>query len=703
MANPPLNYPPTPGNVNPNILKPSTEFKREAVKVLAAILFFIVTYATLIIAALGLAALCAFGGIGLIVLKPAVITLMLGLGVAGLGVMVVYFLIKFLFKRHKVDRSGLIEITEKQHPRLFQFVRKLANETQTSFPKKIFLSADVNASVFYDSSFWSMFLPVKKNLQIGLGLVNAVNISEFKAIIAHEFGHFSQRSMKLGSYVYNMNHIIFNLLYDNENYERTVEQWANMSGYFAFFALLTIRIVKGIQWILQQVYGIVNRIYMSLSRQMEFHADTVSASVSGGNHLVSSLRRLEVADITYNNVFDFYHSHFKNGFKPDNIYPQHTEIMRIYAEVHGLPFEHQLPQVDASSFSRFNRERVVVKNQWASHPSTNDREDHLRSLQIETPPRHDSAWSLFEHPEELQRQVTQHIFEPVKYESPVEMVNEVSFREHYHEVVEQYKLPSIYKGFFDSRPLTKIDLRDLEKRRPDVNTIEQFLTDEVIGLPLKKNGLQNDLHTVAAIRDGHFKIKNFEFDGQKFKGRDAAKLHSQLEKDLEDTEAKLEEADQQVIAWFLHKAEATGNKEVLREKYSEVFLLTEASDNDVVVYNSMQEALIPLYQVMQIPQIEKAIVKLKEQEVTFRSRIERMIYDPTNDAFITEEQRKTAIEYLSKEWEYFKAQTYVQQSLERLNECLMMFFEVLSERSFRAKLEVLSLQLQFAGLREVVV
>jgi len=35
---------------------------------------------------------------------------------------------------------------------------------------------------FYNSSFWSMFLPVRKNLEIGLGLVNSINISEFKQL-----------------------------------------------------------------------------------------------------------------------------------------------------------------------------------------------------------------------------------------------------------------------------------------------------------------------------------------------------------------------------------------------------------------------------------------------------------------------------------------------------------------------------------------
>src|SRR5690606_1667330 len=206
-------------------------------------------------------------------------------------------LVKFLFKSNKIDRSGLFEIKKSDQPRLFEFVTRIAEETHTPLPKKIYVSADVNASVFYDSTFWSMFFPVRKNLQIGLGLVNAVTLSEFKAIIAHEFGHFSQRSMKLGSYVYHMNKIIFNLLHDNEGYENTLQSWANASWYFSIFAVITIRIVNGIKWVLRQVYALVNMQYMSLSRQMEFHADTISASVSGASHLITSLHRLEVADI----------------------------------------------------------------------------------------------------------------------------------------------------------------------------------------------------------------------------------------------------------------------------------------------------------------------------------------------------------------------------------------------------------------------
>src|SRR5690606_19395430 len=134
-----LLYPETPRNVDPKILEPSPEFRKEAMKAVGAIVFFIIMYFVLMIAGVALAALSVAGGIALIAAKPMFFTLMLGIGLAGLGVMVLFFLFKFLFKRQKIDRSGLIEITETDHPKLFQFIRTLAEETHTSFPQRIYL------------------------------------------------------------------------------------------------------------------------------------------------------------------------------------------------------------------------------------------------------------------------------------------------------------------------------------------------------------------------------------------------------------------------------------------------------------------------------------------------------------------------------------------------------------------------------------
>lgn len=691
-------YPITPTNVNSQILQPSPEFKQEALKVLASILFFIATYFLLVAAALGLAALSVAGGIWIVLLKPTFLTLVLGLGLAGLGVMVVFFLVKFLFKRHKVDRSGLIEVKEQEHPQLFDFVRTLARETQTSFPKKICLSPEVNASVFYDSSFWSMFLPVRKNLQIGLGLVNAVNLSEFKAIVAHEFGHFSQRSMKFGSYVYHVNHIIFNMLHDNDSYERVIERWASVNGYFAFFASLTVRIVRGIQWVLKQVYEVVNKVYMSLSMQMEFHADTVAASVSGGNHLITSLRRLEIADSTYNNVFSFYQENFKKGFKPENVYPQHREVMRLFAIKHGLQHEHGLPQLDSDTIARFNKTRVIVKDQWASHPSTDDREKHLQSLHIITPAQTEPAWALFEHPEELQRKVTEKIFEQVKYDSAVRLIDAQAFGAQFQESIQRYELPALYKGFFDGRAITKVDLRRIEDRTSSGSeSLDTLLTEEVLALPFHKNGLMRDIETLNTIVRGDVNAKSFEFSGEKYKAGDARMLQTKLEDELRETERLIAEADENLIAWFIRNVDHQ-SREQLRQRYSELFMMTEEMERQIEVHHKMQQCLFPLYQTMLVADIEKAVAALKLQEAEFKQLLERTLYDPKNNTFISDDQRSVAMEYLSKDEVCFRDNGYDQPALERLNESLYLLYHVASEKVFQAKASVLAMQLELVKI-----
>ncbi len=138
------------------------------------------------------------------------------------------FLFKFLFKQHKTDLSHLTEVTRIEEPAIFQMIEAIVKKLGTGFPKRVYFSASVNASVFYDSGFWSMFLPVRKNLEIGVGLINSVTEQELKAILSHEFGHFSQRSMKVGSYVYQVNKVIFNLLYDNESFDKTAENWSRI-------------------------------------------------------------------------------------------------------------------------------------------------------------------------------------------------------------------------------------------------------------------------------------------------------------------------------------------------------------------------------------------------------------------------------------------------------------------------------------------
>lgn len=78
------------------------------------------------------------------------------------GLTVLFFLIKFVFASNKIDTSHLTEITQEEEPALFATIYYVARTVETNLPKRVFLSSDVNAAVFYNSNFWSMFLPVPK-------------------------------------------------------------------------------------------------------------------------------------------------------------------------------------------------------------------------------------------------------------------------------------------------------------------------------------------------------------------------------------------------------------------------------------------------------------------------------------------------------------------------------------------------------------
>ena len=293
-----------PAAASSDLLAPSAQYKREALKAVISILLFIIVYFALFVLSIGLVALCVYLGVMMMLVKIHWLTILLGLGLIGCSVMVQVFQVKFLFASSKTDESDIIEITESDHPKLFKSIRSLSERIGTPMPKKVFLSPDVNAAVFYNSSFWSMFLPVRKNLMIGMGLVNAVNVSQLEAVIAHEFGHFSQRSMKIGSWSYQVNRIIFDMLYNNNGFAEKLSSFASVHQVLYFFGKVTIKIVSRIQWVLRQMYKVVNRAYLGLSRQMEFHADLVAASHCGTNNIIGSLRQIQFADECYDTTMN---------------------------------------------------------------------------------------------------------------------------------------------------------------------------------------------------------------------------------------------------------------------------------------------------------------------------------------------------------------------------------------------------------------
>ncbi len=679
----------------------SPAFRKSAAKAILAIFLFIALYLITVSLAVGLTIFCGYLGLQLIILKPAFVTLMLGAGIISFGILILIFLVKFIFKQHVTDRSHMMEISAEEQPDLHAYVQDIVKATGTSFPKRIYLSADVNASVFYDSSMLSMFFPVKKNLNIGMGLVNTVNQSELKAVLAHEFGHFSQRSMKVGSYVYNMNRVIYNMLYENESYDSMIRQWSGISSYLSLFVMLAVKVINGIQWALSKMYQVVNLQYMELSRAMEFHADEVAAVTAGSQPLIHSLMRLNLAEHSYSEVLRFYGSRLQDGLRPVNVYPQQFAVMQFHAMRDKLPFSDGLPLVTQEEMARFHKSRLVVKNQWASHPDTEDRVANLQRINAPCPQYESAlAGNLFRNRDRIEEHFTQQLFSSVRQEesTTLSMMDAVAFQPAYEKAYYSNSFPPVYQGFYDYHNPAVPNIDELQvgqiSEHPCIDTI---FTPAVGELAADTHALEQDIQALRQIAAKDIRIKTFDYDGQKYKRSQAAALLDTLELKLQEDKAQLERKDKEACSFFAAKAIAQGKLDELRAKYKNLSAVDDNYEALNTAYRGIREATQFLQHTVTEEQVHGYLATLKAAEGPFRAQIRRMLHKEEYKEAISSYARKELESYSHEEQSYLNGNHFIDGNLRLLFAAIGHYEQAASDAYFYNKRNLLQFQELLSG------
>lgn len=615
-------YPDNPLTVSPSATAISPSFKSEVKKVICAILVFFIVYHILILLSIALTIICMYAGVAVIEHVTYWIGILAGIGIISIGIMVFVFLIKFIFSVKKFDETGSIRLNQSDQPELFNFILQLTKDTQTQFPKKIIISPEVNASVFYNDSFWSMLFPVKKNLQIGLGLVNSLTLSEFKAVMAHEFGHFSQRSMKLGSFVYNVNKAIYNMLYENKDYAAFLQRFGNLHSVINLFVSVTVWLVQGIQKVLQSMYGLINKKYFSLSRQMEFHADAVAASVSGSENLVSALRKLEVSNVCYNTVIQKANEFLNQHQWFENIYATHDVVMKQYAADYDLPLLNNVPLVPKSFFQNFQLSKVNIQDQWASHPTREEREEHLLNLNIDAVKNDESAWVLFNDPLKIQKEVSEMLYKNVPFEMKLHSITEEAFHKKFTDEIKAFKLPAEYNGFYDNRQINEMDLESVFSSTYDgeisKTEFKKLFSDENVFLSKQLLVNQSDAELLKAIINNKITTKTFDYDGEKYSQEEAPAILEKLNKEIEEEKKQLQQLEEKMVAFFIAVASKTGDKKVavLEGKYINHF---ESRKKAKSFYNTGQSIIQILSPILQHEKISLEYARRMAGELRTKS------------------------------------------------------------------------------------
>jgi Zn-dependent protease with chaperone function len=100
-------------------------------------------------------------------------------------------------------------LTLRGHPELFLEIKSIAHAVKQRMPLEVYLVPDMNAFVTERGGF--MGFGARRVMGLGLPLLQILTVSELRAVLAHEFGHFYSGDTALGPWIYKTRNAIIRL------------------------------------------------------------------------------------------------------------------------------------------------------------------------------------------------------------------------------------------------------------------------------------------------------------------------------------------------------------------------------------------------------------------------------------------------------------------------------------------------------------
>jgi heat shock protein HtpX len=181
----------------------------------------------------------------------------------------------------RFEAPGL-RITKEQEPRLFAEISSIAQATGQTMPHEVYLAPEVNAWVAQRGGIAG--LGSRRVMTLGLPLMGLLTVSQFRAVLAHEFGHYHAGDTKLGPWIYRTRATIV----------RTVKTLGSHRSFLAYLSYL-------FKWYAEMFL----RITLAISRAQEYAADQLAARFAGSKSLVEGLKQLHRGDVAWRGYLQF--------------------------------------------------------------------------------------------------------------------------------------------------------------------------------------------------------------------------------------------------------------------------------------------------------------------------------------------------------------------------------------------------------------
>jgi Zn-dependent protease with chaperone function len=233
-------------------------------------------------------------------------------------------------------------LSPNDHPKLFNEITRVAQATNQAMPAEVYLLLDPNAWVAQRGGI--MGYGTRRVMGLGLPLLAVLNVSELRAVLAHEFGHYHAGDTKVGPWVHKTRAAL----------GRAIEGLGQHSGFlqrpFIWYGKLFLRITQAV------------------SRHQEYIADQLAAMVAGANSLITGLRKCHAAGLAYQTYWS-------------------DEVVPVFSSGHRPPFAAgfqcfmSAPRIREATERACDQELKDGKaDPYDSHPPLRDRTNALKSV-----------------------------------------------------------------------------------------------------------------------------------------------------------------------------------------------------------------------------------------------------------------------------------------------------------------------------------
>jgi hypothetical protein len=364
-----------------------------------------------------------------------------------------------------------------------------------------------------------------------------------------------------------------------------------------------------------------------------------------------------------------------------------------------------LPEVSAEELNKFNKSKLNIKDQWASHPSTEERIERLEQTGIQSKVTSSKlANEVFNNIEESQKKLTQKLFEGVEYKGETSILSPDEFKTEYEKDYLKNTFSPLYKSYYDNKNPEPFELVEVSDSSVKLS-LEDLFSEENIDLVYNAFALQSDISVLEQIADKSLPVKTFDYDGKKYQRKAAKGLAKKLSKDLEVKNVAIKANDIKVYQFFRQKSiEEKSTSNHLDTLYRNFFAFDQVFEEKQEVYVNLSNGLHFVNLVTPFDEIRSNFSKVKFLEAKLKSEIEELMKDETYESEITEEMRENFELYLEKPLKYFGHESYYDKNLETLFTAMNNYTYLISRGYFILKKKLLSYQIDLVSneaLKEV--